>query len=144
MPSHGPTSSPDGPKLLAGGNPQIPKADGDAPVQAYIAAMPGWKSDVGRALDTWIERAVPEVVKAVKWNQPLYGVGDLGFFASFRCFTRDVTLTFFRGADLDPLPPVAFKDPDARALKIHEGDDLDEDQLMAWFEQAARIPGWTP
>lgn len=134
----------DGPRLLAGGNPQIPKSDGDTPVQAYIDAMPGWKSDVGRHLDALIEQAVPNVVKAVKWNQPMYGVGDRGFFASFRCFTQYIKLTFFRGADLDPVPPVEFKDPDSRAFHIHEGDDLDEEQLRSWFEQAAAIPGWTP
>lgn len=134
----------EGPRLLAGGNPQIPKGDGDAPVQAYIDAMPGWKSDVGRHLDALIERAVPHVVKAVKWNQPLYGVEGQGFFASFRCFTRYIKLTFFAGAELAPLPPVEFKDPDSRAFHIHEDDELDEEQLLSWFEQAAAIPGWTP
>ena len=134
----------DRPRLLAGGNPQIPKGDGDAPVQAYIEAMPGWKSDVGRQLDASIEQAVPHVVKAVKWNQPLYGDQDQGFFASFRCFTKYIKLTFFRGAELDPLPPVEFKDPNERAFHIHEDDDLNEEQLISWFEQAAAIPGWTP
>ncbi len=134
----------DGPRLLAGGNPQIPKADGDEPVQAYIEAMPGWKSDVGRRLDELIEQAVPDVVKAVKWNQPLYGVEDQGFFVSFRCFTNYVKLTFFRGAELEPVPPVDFKDPEEKAFHIHEDDDLDEEQLTGWFEQAAAIPGWTP
>jgi hypothetical protein len=134
----------DGPRLLAGGNPQIPKGDGDAPVQAYLAAMPGWKSDVGHRLDALIEQAVPDVVKAVKWNQPLYGVEGQGFFVSFRCFTSYLKLTFFRGAELDPPPPVEFKDPDARALHIHDDDELDEGQLVRWFEQAAAMPGWTP
>jgi hypothetical protein len=134
----------EGPKLLAGGNPQIPKGDGDAPVQAYIDAMPGWKSDVGRQLDALIERGVPHVVKAVKWNQPLYGVEGQGFFASFRCFTRYIKLTFFAGAELAPRPPVEFKDPDSRAFHIHEDDELDEEQLLSWFEQAAAVPGWTP
>jgi hypothetical protein len=134
----------DGPRLLAGGNPQIPKGDGDAPVQAYLDAMPGWKSEVGHRLDVLIEQAVPGVVKAVKWNQPLYGVEGQGFFVSFRCFTNYLKLTFFRGAELDPLPPVEFKDPDARALHIHDDDELDEGQLVRWFEQAAAIPGWTP
>jgi hypothetical protein len=138
------TDQGESPRLLAGGNPQIPKGDGDAPVQAYIAAMPGWKSDVGRHLDALIEQAVPGVVKAVRWNQPLYGVEGEGFFVSFRCFTSYLKLTFFRGAELDPLPPVGFKDPDARALHIHEDDELDEGQLIRWFEQAAAIPGWTP
>ena len=133
-----------GPRLLAGGNPQIPKGDGDVPVQAYIDAMPGWKSDVGRHLDAMIEQAVPHVVKAVKWNQPMYGVQGQGFFVSFRCFTHYIKLTFFRGAELDPLPPVEFKDPNERALHLHVDDDLDEQQLTSWFEQAATIPGWTP
>lgn len=140
----GSVTGPDGPRLLAGGNLQIPKGDGNAPVQAYITAMPGWKSDVGRGLDALIEQAVPAVVKAVKWNQPLYGVEDQGFFASFRCFTRYIKLTFFRGAELDPLPPVEFKDPNERALHIYEDDDLDEEQLLSWFAQAAAIPGWIP
>jgi hypothetical protein len=138
------TDKGEGPRLLAGGNPQIPKGDGDAPVQAYIDAMPGWKSDVGHRLDVLIEQAVPGVVKAVKWNQPLYGVEGQGFFVSFRCFTGYLKVTFFRGAELDPLPPVEFKDPDARALHIHDDDELDETQLVSWFEQAAAIPGWTP
>jgi hypothetical protein len=134
----------DRPRLLAGGNPQIPKGDGDAPVQAYIEAMPGWKSDVGRHLDALIEQAVPHVVKAVKWNQPLYGVEDRGFFVSFRCFTSYIKLTFFRGATLDPVPPIDFKDPDSKAIHIHEDDELDEAQLTSWFEQASVLPGWTP
>lgn len=133
-----------GPKLLAGGNPQIPKGEGDAPVRAYIDAMPGWKSAVGRRLDALIEQAIPDVVKAVKWNQPLYGVEGQGFFVSFRCFTRYIKLTFFAGAELDPVPPVDFKDPKEKAFHIHEGDELDEQQLASWFRQAAAIPGWTP
>lgn len=133
-----------GPRLLAGGNPQIPKGDGDAPVQAYIDAMPGWKSDVGRHLDALIEQAVSHVVKAVKWNQPMYGVEDQGFFASFRCYTKYVKITFFRGAELDPVPPVDFRDPNEKAFHIHEDDDIDDEQLISWFEQAAAIPGWTP
>ena len=138
------TSKDQAPRLLAGGNPQIPKGDGDAPVQAYIAAMPEWKSDVGRRLDELIEQAVPDVVRAVKWNQPLYGVEDGGFFASFRCFTRYIKLTFFAGAELAPVPPVDFKDPKEKALHIHEDDELDEEQLLDWFQQAAALPGWTP
>lgn len=134
----------DGPRLLAGGNPQIPKGDGDAPVQAYIDAMPDWKSSVGRDLDALIEAVVPHVVKAVRWNQPMYGVQDQGFFVSFRCYTKYIKLTFYRGAELDPLPPVEFKDPDERAFHVHEDDELDEEQLASWFEQAAAIPGWTP
>ncbi len=137
-------SSGQSPKLLAGGNPQIPKGDGDEPVQAYIAAMPGWKSDAGRRLDQLIEQAVPDVVKAVKWNQPLYGVEDQGFFTSFRCYTSYIKLTFYRGAELDPVPPVDFKDPNEKAFHIEEGDDLDKEQLTSWFKQAAAVPGWIP
>ena len=86
------------PKLLSGGNPQIAKADGDAPVQAYIAAMPGWKRDVGRRLDALITRTVPGVRKAVKWNSPFYGMEGQGWFLNFHCFTRYVKVAFFRGA----------------------------------------------
>jgi hypothetical protein len=142
--TRGPGPSPEHPRLLAGGNPQIPKGDGDAPVRAYLDAMPGWKSDVGRRLDALIEQAVPHVVRAVRWNQPLYGVPDEGFFVSFRCFTSYIKLTFFRGALLDPVPPIDFKDPDAKALHISEDDELDEEQLIRWFDQAAALPGWTP
>ncbi|HEX9889696.1 MAG TPA: DUF1801 domain-containing protein [Nitriliruptorales bacterium] len=137
-------STTDGPRLLAGGNPQIPKGDGDEPVQAYIAAMPGWKRDLGHQLDALIEVTVPAVRKAVKWNNPLYGVEGEGFFLSFRCFTTYVKVTFFRGASLDPLPPVAFKDPDARALHIHQDDDLDEELVASWVQQASELPGWVP
>lgn len=144
MGEHVSTPHGDGPRLLAGGNPQVPRGDGEEPVRLYIDAMPGWKSDVGRRLDALIEQAVPHVVRAVRWNQPMYGVEDQGFFASFRCFTRYIKVTFFRGAELDPPPPVEFKDPDARALHIHEDDDLDEEQLRRWFGQAAAIPGWAP
>jgi hypothetical protein len=133
----------DEPVLLSGGNPQIPKGDGDAPVQAYVSAMPGWKQDVGRRLDALIGRTVPGVRRAVKWNQPLYGADDDGWFVSFRCFTQYVKITFFRGADLDPVPPGAGKQPDARWLDVHEDDDLDEAQLVAWIDQAARLPGAT-
>ena len=132
------------PRLLAGGNPQIPKGDGDAPVQAYIAAMPGWKRDLGRRLDALVERTVPGVQKAMRWNNPLYGVAGRGYFLSYRCFTRYVKVTFFRGASLEPLPPMAFKDPEARAIDIHEDDELDEEQLASWIAQAAELPGWTP
>lgn len=143
-PDANPTKSQDGPVLLAGGNPQIPKGVGNEPVQAYIAAMPGWKSEVGRELDALIAEAVPDVVKAVMWNQPMYGIEDQGYFASFRCFTNYIKLTFFFGARLEPLPPVTFKDPDARALHIHDDDRLDEQQLRDWCVQAAAIPGWVP
>ena len=129
------------PVLLAGGNPQIAKADGDAPVQAYIAAMPGWKRDVGRRLDALIVRTVPEVRKAVRWNSPFYGIEGQGWFLNFHCFTRYVKVAFFRGASLRPLPPGESKDKDTRYLDIHEDDELDEQQLRSWFEQAGRLPG---
>ena len=129
------------PKLLSGGNPQIPKGEGDAPVQAYIAAMPEWKRAVGERLDRLIERAVPGVHKAVKWNQPFYGHEGEGWFAAFRCYTRYVQLQFFRGTSLDPVPPKASKHPEVRYLDIHEDDDLDERQLRSWIEQASRLPG---
>ena len=129
------------PVLLSGGNPQIAKGDGDAPVQAYIAAMPGWKRDVGRHLDALIVRTVPGVHKAVKWNTPFYGVEDQGWFLAFHCFTRYVKVTFFRGMSLRPVPPGKSKEPGPRYLDIHEDDQLDEAQLVAWVKQASRLPG---
>ena len=129
------------PRLLSGGNPQIAKGYGDGPVQAYIAAMPGWKSDLGRRLDAVIERTVPGVVKAVKWNSPFYGVEKDLWFLSFHCFDRYVKMAFFRGAALDPVPPVSSKQQDVRYFHIHEGDALDEAQLASWVRQAAALPG---
>lgn len=129
-------------RLLAGGNPQIPKGEGDEPVQAYIAAMPGWKHDVGRRLDRLIEEAVPDVHKAVKWNTPLYGLYGRGWFTSYHCFAKYVKIAFHCQHDLDPLPPVDAKDPNTRYLHVHDGEELDEDQLRSWFEQAATAPGW--
>jgi len=129
------------PALLAGGNPQIAKADGDAPVQAYIAAMPGWKRQVGRRLDALIVRTVPRVRKAVKWNSPLYGVEGQGWFLSIHCFKNYVKVAFFRGASLRPLPPGESKSRDMRYLDIHEDDQLDEAQLAAWVKQASQLPG---
>ena len=131
-------------KLLSGGNPQIAKADGDAPVQAYIAAMPGWKSDLGRRLDALIVRHVPKVRKAVKWNSPFYGVEGQGWFLSFHVFTRYIKVTFFHGSALQPVPPGAGKDKDARWIDIYEDDELDEEQMTAWVKQAAAMPGWIP
>jgi hypothetical protein len=136
--------TPKKPTVLAGGNPQIAKADGDAPVQAYIAAMPGWKRDVGRRLDALIVRTVPDVRKAVRWNSPFYGIEGQGWFLSFHCFTKYVKVTFFRGASLRPVPPVESKHEDVRHLHIHEDDRLDEAQLAAWIRQAAALPGWVP
>jgi len=130
------------PKLLAGGNPQIAKADGDAPVQAYIAAMPGWKRDVGRRLDALVVRTVPDVRKAVKWNSPFYGIDGQGWFLSFHCFTRYIKVTFFRGTSLHPSPPGESKHEEVRWLDIHEDDRLDEAQLAAWVKQASQLPGW--
>ena len=130
------------PTLLAGGNPQIAKADGDAPVQAYIKAMPGWKRDVGRYLDALIVRSVPNVRKAVKWNSPFYGIEDQGWFLSFHCFTKYVKVTFFRGTSLRPVPPGESKHKDVRYLDIREGDKLDEALLVSWIRQAAELPGW--
>ena len=130
-------------RLLAGGNPQIAKADGNAPVRAYIAAMPGWKRAVGRRLDALIVRTVPGVRKAVKWNSPFYGIEDRGWFLSFHVFTRYVKVTFFRGTSLRPVPPGASKHEEVRYLDIHEGDAF-EAQMAKWVGQAAALPGWIP
>jgi len=129
------------PRLLSGGNPQIPKGEGDEPVQAYIAAMPGWKRPVGERLDELVVRAVPDVYKAVKWNQPFYGHDGEGWFLSFRCYTNYVQLQFFQGTSLDPMPPKSSKHDEVRYLDIHEDDELDEDQLVAWIEQASNLRG---
>ena len=129
-----------GPVLLSGSNPQIPKGEGDAPVQAYIAAMPGWKSDLGRRLDDLIARTVPDLRKAVKWNSPFYGKEGQGWFLSYHCFTNYVKVTFFRGNSLDPVPPGKSKHPEVRYLDIREGA-LDEAQLIDWIRQAADLPG---
>ena len=129
------------PVLLAGGNPQIAKADGDAPVQAYIAAMPGWKSDVGRRLDEIIVRTVSNVRKAVRWNSPWYGIEGEGWFVSCHVFTRYVKVTFLNGASLRPVPPGSGKDKDSRWVDIYEGE-LDEVQMATWIRQAAALPGW--
>jgi hypothetical protein len=130
------------PRLLSGGNPQIPKGDGEGSVVAYVAAMPGWKHDVGRRLDELVVQAVPGVRKAVRWNSPFYGVEGRGWFLSFHCFTRYVKVTFFRGAELSSLPPVGSKDPDARYLHVPEDGTLDEERFLDWVRQAARLPGW--
>ena len=131
-----------GVRLLSGGNPQIAMGDGDAPVQAYIAAMPGWKSAFGKRLDRLIVRNVPNVRKAVKWNSPLYGVAGQGWFLGVHVFTKYVKLAFFRGSALRPLPPGPSKDKHTRYLDVHEDDELDEAQLGSWLKQAAAIPGW--
>jgi hypothetical protein len=130
------------PKLLSGGNPQIPKGDGEAPVKAYLAAMPGWKRTVGRRLDGLIVRAVPKVQKAVRWNSPFYGVEGRGWFLAFHCFTRYVKVTFFRGTSLRPMPPGPSKDENTRYLDVYEGGIEDEARFVDWVKQASRLPGW--
>lgn len=128
------------PALLTGGNPQVAKADGNRPVQAYIAAMPGWKRDVGRRLDALVVRTVPTVRKAVRWNSPFYGIEGRGWFLAFHVFTRSVKVTFFRGTSLRPVP-TGGKTKDARWIDVHE-HDLDEAQMAAWIGQAAALRGW--
>ena len=128
------------PKLLSGGNPQIPKGEGDAPVQAYIAAMPGWKRDIGERLDAIIVEVVPDVQKAVKWNSPFYGMDGTTWFLSFHCFTKYVKVTFFRGTSLDPVPAGESKTPETRYLDVYEGA-LDEAQFEKWVKQASKLPG---
>ena len=132
------------PVLLAGGNPQIAKADGDAPVQAYIAAMPGWKRDVGRRLDALIVRTVPGVRKAVKWNSPFYGVEGHGWFLGIHCFTKYVKVAFFRGTSVRPLPPGESRHKEVRYIDIREDDELDEELVASWIKQASELPGWIP
>ena len=129
------------PILLAGGNPQIAKADGDAPVEAYLAAMPGWKRDLGRRLDALIVRNAPGVRKAVRWNSPFYGIEGQGWFLGFHVFTHYVKVAFFRGTSLRPVPPGPSKDTNTRYIDIHEGDELDEAQMATWVKQAAALPG---
>jgi len=132
------------PLVLSGGNPRIAKADGDAPVQAYIAAMPGWKRDLGKRLDALIVRSVPGVCKAVKWNSPLYGIEGQGWFLAVHVFTRYVKVAFFRGMSLRPVPPGTSKGKDTRYIDLHEGDELDETRFATWVKQAAALPGWAP
>ncbi len=129
------------PVLLSGGNPQIPKGDGDAPVQAYIAAMPEWKSGIGRRLDDLIVNNVPEVRKAVRWNSPFYGIEGEGWFVSYHVLTRYVRVTFLNGALLSPVPPGSGKDEDSRWIDVYEGE-LDEEQMVEWIRQSAALPGW--
>ena len=129
------------PKLLSGGNPQIAKAEGQAPIDAYIAAMPGWKSETGRKLDALITRTVPNVHKAVKWNSPFYGVTGQGWFLSFHCFAKYIKVAFFKGASLSPIPPGKSKQKEVRYLDIHEDDKLDEAQFASWTKQASQFPG---
>lgn len=128
-------------RLLSGGNPQIAKGYGDAPVQAYIAAMPDWKRDLGRRLDALITRAVPNVYKAVKWNSPLYGIEGDGWFLGIHCFTKYIKVAFFKGAALRPLPPSESKQKDVRYLDLREEDEFDETQFVQWVKQASKLPG---
>jgi len=130
------------PKLLAGGNPQIAKADGDAPVRAFIAATPGWKRDVGRRLDALIVRTVPNVRKAVRWNSPFYGTEANGWFLSFHCLTKYVKVALYRGTSLHPVPPVASKNEGTRYFHVHEGEQIDVDLVAGWIRQASELPGW--
>lgn len=136
-----PSTQPSEPVLLSGGNPQIPKGEGDGPVQTYIAAMPGWKHNLGRRLDALIVKTVPGVHKAVKWNSPFYGLKGEGWFLSLHCFTKYVKVAFFRGQSLQPMPPGASKSQDTRYLDIREDDVLDEAQFSDWVRQASRLPG---
>jgi hypothetical protein len=135
------TKETSGSKLLSGGNPQIPKGYGDAPVQAYIAAMPDWESEVGLCLDALIVRTVPDVFKAVKWNSPFYGIEGRGWFLSFHCFTKYVKVAFFRGTSLRPVPPGESRQKEVRYLDIHEDDEINEAQFTAWVKQASDLPG---
>lgn len=130
------------PKLLSGGNPQIAMADGDAPVQAYITASPGWKSEVGERLDKIITRTYPKVHKAVKWNSPFYGIKGKGWFLNFHCFTKYVKVAFFSGGELKPLPPETSSQKNVRYLNIYEGEEFDEAQFAKWVKQAGKLPGW--
>jgi hypothetical protein len=132
------------PKLLAGGNPQIAKGDGNAPVRAYIAATPGWKREVVRRLDALVVRSVPAVRKAIKWNSPFYGVEGRGWFLNVHCFTKYVKVAFFRGTSLEPVPPGASTHEDVRYFDIYEGDKVDEKLMASWIKQAAKLPGWVP
>jgi hypothetical protein len=143
MPRPKPKPKPKAPVLLSGGNPQIAKADGDAPVRAYIAAMPGWERDVGERLDAIIVKNAPGVRKAVKWNSPFYGVEGKGWFVSFHVFARYVKVTFFNGTSLHPVPPGGTS-KEARWFDVHEGDDLEKTNMAAWVKQAAALPGWIP
>lgn len=131
------------PALLSGGNPQIAKADGDAPVQAYIAAMPGWKCEVGRRLDAIIVQEVPDVRKAVRWNSPFYGATGRGWFLDYHCYTKYVKVAFFDGASLNPPPPGESKDENVRYLNIYEDGEFDEAQFADWVRQASQLPGWS-
>lgn len=140
-PAAAPSAAPGTPRLLAGGNPQIAKGDGPAPVAAYLDALPGWKQEAGRRLDALVERTVPGVRKAVRWNSPFYGVEGQGWFLSFHCMTRYIKVTFLRGAALTPPPPETSKHPQVRYLHLFEGGDWETAQLAEWIRAAAAQPG---
>lgn len=131
----------DTPRLLSGGNPQIAKGDGDEPVKAYIEAMPDWKHDVGRRLDELIERTVPDVKKAVRWNSPFYGIEGQGWFLSYHCYTDYVKVTFFRGTSLEPVPPIESKQKGVRYVHIHADAQADWESIANWIRQASEVPG---
>jgi len=131
------------PRLLSGGNPQIPKGDGESVVQTYIDAMPGWKQDVGRRLDAIISRSVPNVQKAIRWNTPFYGIEGNGWFVAYHCLTKYIKVSFFRGTSLDPVPPVESKQEEVRYFHIHENEEFDEKLVASWIRQAAKLPGET-
>ena len=139
-----PAAKPKPVKLLSGGNPQIATADGDAPVQAYIAAMPGWKREIGKRLDALIVRSVPTACKAVKWNTPFFGIAGQGWFLGFHCLTKYIKVSFFRGTSLRPVPPGESTQQEVRYLNIREDDQLDEKLVASWIRQAAELPGWIP
>ena len=129
------------PRLLAGGNPQIPKGDGEEPVNAYLRAMPGWKQAVGQRLHDLVVRTVPEVRMAVRWNSPYYGIEGNGWFLSYHCFTRYVRVTWLNGSSLDPPPPGESKHERVRYLDLHEDDEFDDERVASWIRQAAALPG---
>ena len=136
------TGGTEGPRLLPGGNPQIPKGDGPGPVQDYLDAMPGWKADVGAEVDALVVELVPDVAKAIRWNSPWYGVEGQGWFLTFHCFAKYLKVTFMNGAGLEPEPPVAGKDDQARSLHLTEGAPVDTPELRSWITQSAALPGW--
>jgi len=137
-------TEPTPPKLLSGGNPQVAKADGDAPVQAWIGAIPDWKRGVGAHVDELVTRTLPHVRKAVRWNSPFYGIDGQGWFLSMHCYAKFVRVAFFRGASLVPPPPGLSRQPDVRYLDLREGEAIDEPQFADWLGQAAALPGWVP
>jgi hypothetical protein len=119
----------------------LPRSDGDSGVQAYIASMEPWQAAIARRVDALVVKRVPGVRKAVRWHCPFYGVEGQGWFLAFSAFQRHVKFSFFKGASLEPVPPIG-RYKDVRSLDLRESDELDERQLGTWIEQAASIPGW--